>query len=69
MEAMKKKVILIAVAAVVLLFEIAYLWGPSSAPAGQERLVSLSNASLTEFATAFDADLSVPRMVLLLSPT
>jgi len=66
---MKRRAIPIAVAAVVLLSLIAYLWGPSSVPAGQERLVTLSNANLSEFARAFDADPNVPRMVLLLSPT
>ena len=69
MEAMKRRAILVAVAAVVLLCVIAYLWGPSSVPAGQEPLVRLSKANLSEFAAAFDADSNVPRMVLLLSPT
>jgi len=66
---MKRRAILIAVAAVVLLFVIAYLWGPSSVPAGQEHLVTLASANLSEFSAAFDADTNVPRMVLLLSPT
>ena len=65
---MKTRAILIAVA-VALQFLFAYLWGPSSVPAGQERLVTLSNANLSEFAAAFDADSNVPRMLLLLSPT
>jgi hypothetical protein len=69
METMKRRTILIAVAAVVLLLGIAYLWGPSSVPAGQEPLVTLSNANLTEFAASFDADSNAARMVLLLSPT
>jgi hypothetical protein len=59
----------ILVVAVVLVLVIAYLLGPSSVPAGQEPLVTLSNANLDEFAAAFDADTNVPRMVLLLSPT
>jgi hypothetical protein len=54
MEAMKRKAIPIAVATVVLLLVIAYLWGPSSVPAGQDRFVTLSNANLSEFAAAFD---------------
>ena len=58
-----------AVAAAVLLLVIAYLWGPSSVPAGQERLVTLSISNLSEFTAAFDADSNVLRMVLLLSPT
>jgi hypothetical protein len=69
MEAMKRRTILIAVVAVVLLLVIEYLWGPSSVPAGQKPLVTLTNANLSEFAAAFDADSNVPRMVLLLSPT
>ena len=66
---MKRSVILVGVAAVVLLSAIAYLWGPSSVPAGQERLVTLSKSNLSEFTAAFDADSNVLRMVLLLSPT
>jgi len=66
---MKRRAILVVSVAVVLLFVIAYLWGPSSVPAGQERLVTLSNANLSEFAAAFDSESNVPRMVLLLSPT
>ena len=65
----KQRAIPIVMVAVVLLLVIAYLWGPSSVPAGQDRLVTLSNANLSEFAAAFDADSNVPRMLLLLSPT
>ena len=68
MEAVKRRAIFVAAAAVVLL-AIAYLWGPSSVPAGQEPLVTLSDANWGEFAAAFNADPNVPRMVLLLSPT
>lgn len=57
------------IAAVVVLLAIAYLGGPSSVPAGQQPLVTLSDSNLGEFAAAFDADPTVPRMVLLLSPT
>ena len=66
---MKRRAIPIVVAAAVLLLVIAYLWGPSSVPAGQERLVTLSKSNLREFTAAFDADSNVLRMVLLLSPT
>jgi hypothetical protein len=69
MEAMKRRAVPIAVAAVVLLSMIAYVWRPSSVPAGQEHLVTLSNTTLSEFAAAFDADSNVARMLLLLSPT
>jgi hypothetical protein len=66
---MKKRAIIIAGIALVLLLAVVYLWGPSSVPAGQEPLTVLSNRDLREFAAAFDGDAEVPRMVLLLSPT
>ena len=66
---MKKRTILVAAIAVFGLLAIAYLWGPSSVPAGQEPLTVLSNGDLREFAAAFDRDADVPRLVLLLSPT
>lgn len=61
----------IAVSAVVVLggLAAAYLWGPAAVPAGQEPLTVLSNANLREFASAFDRDANIPRLVLLLSPT
>jgi hypothetical protein len=43
--------------------------GPSSVPAGQRPLLSLSPASLGDFGAAFDAGRAAPRLVLLLSPT
>ena len=66
---MKKRVMLVAAAAILLALAAAYLWGPPSVPAGQEPLTELSNAGLREFAAAFDQDVEVPRLVLLLSPT
>ena len=66
---MKKRVVIVAVAAVALLLAGVYLWGPSAVPAGQEPLTVLSSKSLSKFAAAFDADSAVPRMLLLLSPT
>ena len=66
---MKKKSIVLAVIAVVLLLAVAYLWGPSSVPSGQEPLVALSNANFSDFENVFDGDLDTPRLVLLLSPT
>ena len=65
----KKLTIVLAGIAFLVLLAIAYLWGPSSVPPGQEPLVALSSANLGEFEKAFDADADVPRMVLLLSPT
>lgn len=66
---MKKRVILVAATAILLALAAAYLWGPASVPAGQEPLTVLSNKGLGEFASAFDRDAEVPRLVLLLSPT
>ena len=66
---MKKKSIVLAVIAVVLLLAVGYLWGPSSVPPGQEPLVALSNANFSDFENVFDGDLDTPRLVLLLSPT
>jgi hypothetical protein len=65
----RKRAILVAVAAFGLALAAAYLWGPSSAPPGQEALFALSDANFSQFANAFDVDPDVPRLVLLLSPT
>jgi len=66
---MKRPTILGGVVVVVLLLAITYVWGPSSVPAGQPPLVTLSNRNFGEFERAFDAKADVPRLVLLLSPT
>lgn len=65
---MKRAVIVVVVVTVAVLGAV-YLWGPSSAPQGQAPLVKLSNENFSEFQSTFDADPSVPRLVLLLSPT
>jgi len=65
----KKKTLFVALPALVLLLAAVYLWGPSSVPPGQQPLDTLSNANFSGFASAFDADPDVPRLVLLLSPT
>jgi hypothetical protein len=65
----KKPAIVLAVAAALVLPEIAYLFGPSSAPPGQKPLVVLSTANFSQFENAFDAEADFPRLVLLLSPT
>lgn len=65
----KKRLIVLAVIAVALLLAFVNLWGPSSAPRGQEPLVALSNVNFSDFKNAFDGDLATPRLVLLLSPT
>lgn len=64
-----KRTILLAAIVVFVLLAVAYLWGPTSVPAGQEPLTVLSNGDLREFAAAFDRDTDVARLVLLLSPT
>jgi hypothetical protein len=66
---MKRKAIIAGVVAALLLVAVAYLWGPSSVPPGQPPLLTLTAANFNEFETAFEADTSVPRVVLLLSPT
>jgi hypothetical protein len=65
----KKRLIGVAVAAVLVLLADAYLWGPGSAPRGQAPVVTLSEGNFREFEKAFDAEADVPRLVLLLSPT
>jgi hypothetical protein len=65
----KKRAIALAVIAIVLLLAASYLWGPSPVPPGQEPLVALSNANLSDFGNAFDRGSDAPRLVLLLSPT
>jgi hypothetical protein len=66
---MKRKAIIAGVVAALLLSVAAYLWSPSSVPQGQPPLLTLTAATVSEFETAFDADSSGPRVVLLLSPT
>ena len=65
----KRRLIGVIVTAAILLLAAAYLWGPGSAPRGQELVVTLSEGNLGEFEKAFDAEVDVPRLVLLLSPT
>jgi hypothetical protein len=65
----KKRVIVLAVIAIVLFLAVMYLWGPSSVPLGQEPLVALSNSDFSDFESAFDRDFDAPRLILLLSPT
>jgi hypothetical protein len=66
---MKRKAIIAGVVAALLLVAVAYLWGPSSVPPGQPPLLTLTAANFSEIESAFEADTSVPRVVLLLSPT
>ena len=66
---MKRKAIIAGVVAALLLLVAAYLWGPSSVPQGQPPLLTLTAGNFSQFEAAFDGDRSVPRVVLLLSPT
>jgi hypothetical protein len=67
---MKRKWLIGAALTVVLvLLAGAYLWGPGSAPRGQQPVVTLSEGNFGEFEKAFDVETDVPRLVLLLSPT
>lgn len=64
-----RRAILPAAAAIAVLLLAVYLWGPSSVPAGQKPVLTLSTANFRHFENAFDRDADVPRLVLLLSPT
>jgi hypothetical protein len=66
---MKSKQLIGATVAAVVLLGAAYLWGPGSAPGGQEPLLTLSESNFGGFERAFDGEAGVPRLVLLLSPT
>jgi hypothetical protein len=66
---MRKRVLIAAIAAVLLALTVVYLWGPSTAPPGQTPLTTLSAANLAEFSAAFDSQANLPRLVLLVSPT
>ena len=66
---MKRKTIVLVSVTAPLVLVAAYLWGPSSVPQGQPPLFALTAANFSGFETAFDAEPSVLRVVLLLSPT
>lgn len=66
---MKQSAIVLTAIAILALLSTVYLRRPSSVPPGQEPLVVLSNANVSEFENAFDGDSDAPRLVLLLSPT
>lgn len=66
---MIKKLTILGVVAVVVLLGAIYLWGPGTVPAGQQALMTLSSANVSEFEGGFDANTDTPRLVLLLSPT
>jgi hypothetical protein len=64
-----KRAVIILVVLVIVAFVGLYLWGPSKVPSGQPSLTTLSASNFTNFASAFDADPTVPRLILLFSPT
>ena len=66
---MTRKRALWLVFAVVILAVAFYFWGSSSTPPGQPPLVSLNEDNISDFQQSFNAAVSVPRIVLLLSPT
>jgi hypothetical protein len=64
----KPSIILATITAAVII-AVAFLKSPGSAPQGQESILTLSAANFPEFQKAFDADATVPRLLLLFSPT
>ena len=67
---MNKKPLIVSVPlAALALLTIVFLWGPSSVPAGQEALITLTDGNFNEFERTFDSKTDQPRLVLLLSPT
>ena len=65
----RRLTILLIIVAAILIYGSVYLWVPGHAPSGQPPLATLSEASVSEFETAFDAASGGPRLVLLFSPT
>ena len=66
---LKRRVLIFAALAALLLFAGVYLWGPSKTPPTQKPLLTLSAANFTEFEASFDEAADAPRLLLLLSPT
>ena len=68
--AMTRKVAIRLAICIILLLAIAfYLRRPSAAPVGQEPLLTLSSANISDFQKWFDARADDLRLILLLSPT
>jgi hypothetical protein len=65
----KKSALVLGATAVVLLLAAVYLWWPSSTPAGQDPLATLTPGNFTTFEESFDAAPEASHVVLLLSPT
>jgi hypothetical protein len=65
----KKKALAIGVFVVILILPAAYFRMGSTAPPGQEPLLTLTNANFLAFEQSFDKSIEGPRLLLLLSPT
>lgn len=66
---MKKRIIVLGLIALAVLFASIYLRGPGTVPAGQKPVVTLSSKNISGFEAAFDENPDMPRLVLMLSPT
>jgi hypothetical protein len=66
---MKKKALILVGIALVLGLAVVYLWGPSTAPTGQEPISTLTAANFNEFEATFDSASGGPRLIVLVSPT
>jgi len=64
-----KKPIAIGAAALAIVLLAFYLGLPGRVPPVQPPLVKLTSANVAQFEAVFDADLDMPRVVLLFSPT
>lgn len=66
---MKKKLIVAAVAVIVVVIGALYLWMPGKVPADQQPLITLSSSNMGQFESTFDGGVNIPRLILLFSPT
>lgn len=67
---MKRKLPILAALLALAAASIAwYVWGPATAPVGQEPLLALTTENLEQFRAEFNAASDRPRIVALLSPT
>jgi hypothetical protein len=65
----KKRLVFVFEAAVFMLLAILCLCSSSLLRAGSGSLITLSGTNSREFEAAFDNDVGIPRLVLLVSPT
>jgi hypothetical protein len=69
MDTERKRLIFVFKAAIFTLLAIVCLCGSSLIRAGSGSLITLSGTNFREFEKAFDHDVEIPRLVLLVSPT